>query len=176
MKGRHVWDLGAGAMGWSHELVRFGASTVTAVDTLYKHRQENYLNNMRDWKKCAPDGVTVDERSFSELVTTGPAHLSVAFISWPDNAYGKTMGLEVLVERADTIVYLGNNFDGTSCGSKIFWQYLMPRKVLCTLPSRTNTLTVYGKRVVNRYFDNARLPEEHAAMSSVIMSTPEWFP
>lgn len=176
VKGRFVWDLGAGAMGWAHELVKMGAKHVTAVDQLYKYRHENYLNNMRDWKKCAPDGVEVDDRTFFELVGTGPRRLSVAFVSWPEQSYGATCGLELLVDRAETVIYLGNNFDCTACGSAPFWNMLTQRKVLCTLPSRINTLTVYGGKATRYGVAPQLLPEEAAALSSEIHLTPAWFP
>lgn len=176
VKGRTVWDLGAGGMGWAHELVtKHGAIQVHAVDVAYKNREDNYLNDFRDWKKCAPEKVRIDPRSFADLVGAGPNHLSVAFIAWPHNTWAGTMGLELLVERAETVIYIGNNFGGTSCGSKPFWDALIKRKVLCTLPSKKNTLTIYGKELEKERYEEM-LPEELAGRSSTMMETPAWFP
>lgn len=176
VKNQLVYDLGAGMLGWAEKLAQFGAEHVTAVDDIYKDQQENVLNNCRAWKKCAPEDVTIDDRDFREFHLTGPNALHTAFIAWPHNTYGRTMGLELLAMKAKTIIYLGKNLDGTSCGSPQLWRMLMQRKVLCFLPSARNSLIVYGPDLDRPRRD--LLLEEKGAIEgpwdSILYTPPEW--
>jgi hypothetical protein len=170
-----VYDLGAGLLGWAEKLAQFGAEHVTAVDDIYKDPRENVLNNCRAWKKCEPANVTLDDRSFREFHRTGPNALHTAFIAWPHNTYGKTMGLELLASKAKTVIYIGKNLDGTACGSPHLWDHLSQRKVLCFLPAVRNSLIVYG-RVLKE--PRQLLREEKGALDgpwdSMLYSPPEY--
>jgi len=168
-----VYDLGAGLLGWSKKLVEFGATTVTAVDSIYSYRGNNELNQRRDWHKCVPNNVVLDARSFRDFHHTGPTDLGTVFISWPCNTFSKTMGLEMLARKAETIIYLGKSTDGTACGSPQLWAHLTERKVLCYLPAVRNSLIVYGPEVRRK---RDWLTDEHAALSevTVVPSPKEW--
>jgi hypothetical protein len=172
VQGRHVYDFGAGQLYWAHRLLQLGATRVTAVDYLYRDRSGNHLNQYRNWTKCAPDGCCLDNRTFHDFYQTGPKHLQVAFVSWPCNTYGKTMGLELTCERAQVLIYAGSNFDGTACGSLAFWALARRREVLAYAPARGNSLIVYGPQRLER----DPLPEELATDPKNVHSTPSWFP
>lgn len=172
---RCVWDLGAGYLGWSKKLIEYGALSVFAVDQMYKDDRENGFNECRAWKNCAPTGVQLRALSFAEYWKQGNTTLSVAFVSWPEAQYSKTMGLELITTRADTVIYLGKNLDGVSCGSSQFWNMQMKRKVLCYLPSRRNTLIVYGPELKQQ--DRPLLLEEIASLGPHMpISSPDWYP
>jgi hypothetical protein len=175
VKNQLVYDLGAGMLGWAKKLVEFGAEHVTAVDSIYRDQHENYLNDCRAWHKCAPVDVTIDSRTFSEFYLTGPEALHTEFIAWPCNTFGKTFGLELLTRKAKTVIYLGKNLDGTACGSPQFWQFMANRKVLCFLPSKRNSLIVYGPELKE---PRALLLEEEAALgdpwSGIMESPADW--
>lgn len=174
VKGQLVWDLGAGLLGWAHRLVSYGAKKVVAVDKIYRDRHENICNGNRTWGKVAPAGVALSSCTFRELATgIEDPNIPVAFVSWPESTWSGTMGLELVTHHAQTVIYLGNNHDGTCCGSSIFWSYMRCRKVLCVLPSRVNTLIVYGRTSELR----DRLEEEVAGMDhNNVLPTPKWYP
>lgn len=175
VKGKHVYDLGAGLLGYAKRIAELGAGSVTAVDQIYKDRRENVYNYCRTWAKCAPPGVQLDSSSFREFYLGRRADLDVAFISWPDNAYGKTMGLELIAQKAKTVIYLGKNLDGTACGSPQLWNMLTRRKVLCFLPAVRNSLIVYGPELEQ---PRKYLLEEKGAVDgpwdNILYSPPDW--
>lgn len=143
--GKHVYDFGAGGLYYAHRLTELGAASVTAVDAAYEDRANNFMNDYRSWKKCAPKGVEIDPRTFAEFYLHGPQAIDVAFVSWPHSTYTGTIGLELIVRKAKVVIYLGCNFGGTSCGSSVFWDALYKRKVLAHAPARPNSLIVYGE-------------------------------
>ncbi len=184
VRNRHVHDLGAGNLYYAHKMMGLGASRVTAVDRLYESRNNNEWNDLRDWSKCTPDGVTLDDRPFALFHTEGPQTIDVAFVAWPHNTYAGTLGLELICLKAKTVIYLGNNFGGTTCGSQLFWQYLRRRSVLAHAPSRMNSLIVYGElrppSVRPRLTDDEGMPPEERAAHFVHMGghqtpIPEYF-
>jgi len=144
--GRNVHDIGAGQLALAQKLVELGAHTVTAVDRIYSHCTVT----------CPPQ-VTLVGEYFEEYAKHG--HLvDVAFLSWPE-AY-QQQGVVQLIDEARVVIYLGNNFDGVSCGSEEMFQHLVQREVLALVPHKFNSLIVYGStRVVRR-----QLPEEFAAL------------
>jgi len=150
VKNQWLYDLGAGHLGWAKKLSEFGALNVTAVDSMYKDRRNNALNDCRDWHKCVPSNTILSSSTFSELYREGVTKFDAVFVSWPDVAYGKTMGIELLTRRADTVIYLGKTTDGTMCGSPQLWSQLIRRKVLCYLPAVRNSLIVYGAKEERR--------------------------
>ena len=174
-KSRAVYDLGAGLLGWSKKLADFGAAVI-ALDEIYKDPRENVLNRYRNWVNCVPKNVLLRPHTFREYCESGPMIMDVAFISWPHNTYGKTMGLELLAQRSKTVIYLGKNLDGTACGSPQFWKLMTQRKVLCFLPAVRNSLIVYGPMLQMPRRD--LLHEEKGAIEgpwdNILYSPPEW--
>lgn len=177
---RHRWihDLGAGLLGWAKQLIEFEATCVTAVDSIYKDRDNNVLNDRKPWPMCKPYNVLLDPRTFREVdeAILPTQKLQVAFVSWPCNTYGKTVGLERLVQRAEIVIYLGKNLDGTACGSPQFWDHVSKRKVLCFLPAVRNSLIVYGPEITE---PRKPLLEEAAGLltdgaDNVIFSPPDY--
>lgn len=176
VRGRHVHDFGAGGLGWAHRLMQLGAGSVTAVDSLYKDRRSNYYNDRRSWSKCAPKRVLICDSTFHEYHLSreyGGGYVDVAFVSWPDVTLSGTFGLETLCHNSRHVIYVGDNFDGTACGSQQFWALMRHREVLHYAPARGNSLIVYGPKG-----DSMRhaLATESAAMGQLQCKTPEWFP
>lgn len=71
----------------------------------------------------------------------------VAFISWPvpyDSAE-----LTELERLFKTVIYLGKNTDGLSCGSASFWYDMICRPVLGAIEHRENSLIIYGRPETN---------------------------
>src|SRR6185295_6166075 len=60
------------------------------------------------------------------------------------------MGLSELVRRANVVIYLGKNTDGTVCGGGGLWCELIQREILSYEPDPKNTLIVYGPARVGR--------------------------
>jgi hypothetical protein len=185
VRNRHVHDLGAGNLYYANKLMELGAARVTAVDTLYEDPVRNVFNDKRSWSKCAPEGVELDDRPYALFHEKGPQTLDVAFVAWPTNTYSGTLGLELICLKAKTVIYLGCNFDGTMCGSQLFWQYLRRRPVLAHAPARRNTLLVYGELRPPHMWprltdDEDTPPEERAAhyshMGGHLTPTPAYFP
>jgi hypothetical protein len=69
-------------------------------------------------------------------------------VSWPVN-YEK-VGLADIVDRTDTVLYLGTNVGGTACGGRDLWEVLSRREVLAYEADPINTLIVYGAGKTNR--------------------------
>ena len=66
------------------------------------------------------------------------------------------------VRKAKRVIYLGNNMDGTVCGSPKLYKHLSRRQVLAHAPERRNTLIVYGGLLRGR--QRELLPEERAGI------------
>lgn len=123
--GRVVHDLGAGNLGLTRRLLDLGALSVVAVD---KER----LPRLRDPRiRCV-------STTFEKCLDTP----DVAFVSWPSNR--PLPGLVPLLHRAQLVIYLGKNTDGSACGHWTLFSSLLHREVLAYLPERENTMIVYG--------------------------------
>jgi hypothetical protein len=124
VEGHIVHDLGCGDMELSGEVYRLGAVEVHAID------KDPPLVH-------PPNGVTFHRARFIEVLEP----IDVALISWPPNY---ECSLDLVVNRARTIIYLGMNFGGTSCGTVRLFVTLARREVLSYVPDRENVLTIYG--------------------------------
>lgn len=142
--GRHVTDLGAGDCEHTQRLLGCGATRVTAVD-------KQLLPT--GWPIGCMDLIETYFRDFDDPV-------DVAFLSWPPN--WACPGLVEALGRASTVIYLGKNTDGTSCGWPGLWQHLVRRTILAEYPNPSNTLIVYGRPCPERPL----LPEEAAALDT----------
>lgn len=148
--GEVVHDLGCGDLSLAHRLVELGAKKVIGVD---KEKPRASVNRKE---------VTFKQCYFSEFSD----EMKVAFVSWPVNREGT--GIEALLQRTPTVIYLGHNFGGTACGSKSMFQHLSKRNVLAQMANRFNTLIVYGSELVTR----EPIPEEQAALSMSMLPMP----
>lgn len=127
---REVVDLGAGSGALAQQLVDTGASRVVAIDKV-------------EWGPVA-SGVERLWMRFEDYV--GPA--SLVFLSWPDNHPNR--GLLDIVTRAQTVIYVGKNTDGTACGWPGLFTEFQTREIVAHVPEQRNTLTVYGPARVRR--------------------------
>lgn len=128
--GKVVWDLGAGNLGLSILLHRMEAE-VTAIDYILLPE----LGHHKD-----PEGVVCVGKRYDAVV---PEPIDVAFLSWPTNY--RLPGLIPILEQAETVVYLGSNFDGTCCGFSELFKHLRGRKLLKYLSFRRNSMVVVGE-------------------------------
>lgn len=146
VKGRVVFDLGAGDLLLAKELIQLGASKVVAID---KDAPFPWSGDRR---------IEVRRDYFHQVKDTA---IDVAFVSWPSNYVD--WDLIRLVGQAETVVYLGKNTDGTSCGSVALFEHLLMRKLLAHVPDRSNTLLAYGEFVG---VERDRTGEELAALTT----------
>lgn len=86
---------------------------------------------------------------------------TVAHVSWPANY---PTGLVKILTGIPTVIYVGCNTDGTACGDRALFQYMLTRKLVKYLPDRRNTLIV-----VTRLLDAPRdaTYEEKAALDQI---------
>lgn len=127
--GRVVHDLGAGDMEKARLLLHLGAEKVHAVE------KDSYPFSL-------PLRIDRHEMYFKDY---RPAEIDVAFLSWPSNHLLE--GLLPLLVKAKTIIYLGKNTDGTSCGFPALFVYLTTRRLLVHKPHPRNTLIIVGERL-----------------------------
>jgi len=127
VQGRKVYDLGAGTCHLSRILLDLGASEVVAIDRHPKPDDLPYHQNLR-----------YRQAYFHDL---DPITDGVAFLSWPQQYIKEIVPV---VAPADTIVYLGCNTDMSACGPDEFWEYVQGRELVAHIPSKRNTLLVYG--------------------------------
>ena len=125
VKGKLVHDMGFGDATLARVLVNLGAREVIGVDkeTVF----EGLLDKIHHYR-CR----------FEEFV--GEAKL--IFLSWPINH--DNFALLRLVQKAETVIYLGKHTDGTACGWPGLYTHLSSREIHSHLPERKNTLTIYG--------------------------------
>lgn len=129
VEGRVVYDLGAGTMALSRELVKLGSTQVWAID------KNRYVS------KSTPAKVFPIESYFEKY--TGPM-IDRAFISWPSNNEQTVQGLLKITAYAEVLIYLGKCTDGCICATPSFFEVMQKREVLAYAPHRKNTLIVYG--------------------------------
>lgn len=124
-----VYDLGAGDLALSHTLLELGAARVVAIDNFHL---------------TAPARSSIDERIEvveENLRATALPRRALVWLSWP-TAY--QWEVEMLVGRAEKVMYLGKNSGGTVCGTTNMFKRLLRRQVLNYVPHPDNTLIVYG--------------------------------
>jgi len=145
VQGKCIYDLGAGDLALAHQLASMDAEHVIAVDKEYPY-----------WVRSRSSRVEKRQCRYEQVLGES---VSTLFISWPANWVD--VPLLVLTVSAETIIYLGNNLDGTACGFKEFFEHLLFRELLVHEPDHLNTLLVCGK-----YRTPAREPtwEERAAI------------
>lgn len=148
VRGKEVWDLGAGDLWHSKMLLRHGAARVVAVDK---------------WgitSKAPVTGVRFVKEYF-QFVEAPADGIDVAYLSWPIN-HGHIPGLVDLLKRSRVVVYVGSNLNGGACGNERLFTYLSSREVLGHIPHTRNTMAIYGGGLAG---PRQLLPEEWAALS-----------
>jgi len=146
--GREVHDLGCGDLVLSRALLELGADRIVAID---RFRNENFPKRLHPKISF----VHSEFRSYTGWV------IDVAFVSWPVNAL-EDGALLRLVERARTVIYLGKNTDGVVCGPSAFFDHMVRRELLSSVPDQKNSLIVVGNPL-----DRPRAPtgDEWAALN-----------
>lgn len=128
--GRVVHDLGAGDCVLAMMLLRSGALAVEAVD-------KEYLGG---GVQLPPSG-RYHRAAFKDY---RPETIDVAFVAWPENDRGVSTGLLSLLQRAQTVIYLGKNTGGVMCGTPALFRHFASREFLAYEPDKLNVLCVYG--------------------------------
>lgn len=156
--GRTVWDLGAGDLGYAHLFLDLGAKNIIAVD------KEPIPATL-----CRGRPITIIGKYFADIEPP-KASIDVAFLGWPVNQ--RTEGLIPILEKAETIIYLGSNCKGNACGGPDLWAYLQHREIKAYVPHPRNSLIIYGKSL----FPEERRPlvgEEIGALCDVVLGFQE---
>ena len=147
VRGRVVWDLGAGFLTHTRDLVsRYGAASVVAVDK-------------EEMPEPTSPKVSLVRSYFHDLVLP-EGGIEVAFLAFPQNT--PLYGLVDILEQSQKVVYFGSNTDGTSCGDKDLFQHLRTREVLSHVPNLRGSLVVYGDE--HPGWRRGLVPEEWAAL------------
>lgn len=151
IKGRTVYDLGAGDCDHGRTLRDLGAARVVCLD--------------KEAIPVVPSNVEFRQGYFAHLEV--PSDLDVVFLGWPINY--PCEGLREWIGAAKAIIYLGHNFDGTACGTPELFAALQARQLLCYIEDPRNALIVVGD-----FLAEPRPPtsEEVAALSSTVLSHP----
>jgi hypothetical protein len=145
IKGTEVYDLGAGNLKLSHELIHLGASAVNAIDK--EHMPAPLVPGVKTFRKTFA--------AFQKRLPDG----AVVFLSWPPNH--EMPELWQLLRRAEVIIYLGKNTDGRMCGTPALFKHLLTRRLDEYVPHGNNSMIVYGPAT---RFTRAPVGEEYAAL------------
>mgnify|MGYP002738123473 CR=1 FL=1 len=122
--GKTVHDLGAGDCDHARTLVGLGAGSVVAID-----------------KADAPrlaKGVTYIRSLIADVPL--PETVPVVFLGWPQNYV--IPGLLEWLHRAETIIYLGSNLNGTACAFPDVFRHFLTRELAVYIEDRQNNLLV----------------------------------
>ena len=136
VRGRVVFDLGAGDLGLAYLLVGLGAERVIAIDRDERMAAKGLKKPQIDWFHMSHDQY---------LAQNPDQPIDVAFMSWPYNMYDH--GLLKIAQRAKTVVYLGQCTGGTACGFPQLFQHFLTRKLEAHVPERPNTLIIVGELI-----------------------------
>jgi hypothetical protein len=130
--GQDVVDLGAGSLIYSNMILELGGDSVTALDCIPMPPHSN---------------ISIIQQSFSEY----HAQHDIAYLSWPINKF--SAGLNEILAKHETIIYVGSNIGGTLCGHSSLFEYLITREPIEYHFDHINTLIVYSnmKRTLPLY-------------------------
>ena len=147
--GKTVYDLGAGDCDHARTLVGLGASSVVAID------------------KVPPVGRVATGVQFIQGYIADvpiPDNVPVVFLGWPQNY--AIPGLLEWLHRAETVVYLGSNLNGSACAFPDVFRHFMTRKLAVYIEDRRNNLLVLRETL-----PEPRLPvlEERGCFSDEIL-------
>ena len=121
IRGREVWDLGAGNGSLSQKCLELKARKVFAIDLTFPEEWETHSDIV--WFQSEFKDLEIIPRD-------------TVLISWP---WEKTSGRErlyLIAENAQRIIVLAQNHGGTICGSPALWQFLQESGWLHHRPSQ----------------------------------------
>lgn len=148
VKGRTVYDLGAGDCDHGRTLHNLGGSRVVCLD--------------KEEPPVIPKGVEFLHGYIHQ--TPIPADLDVLFLGWPQNYH--IPGLVFWMAAAKTVIYLGHNFGGTACGFTAMFEHLLTRRLTLHIPNERNTLLVVEEPLAS---PRSPTPEEEAFFADVVV-------
>jgi len=152
VKGKTVWDLGAGDLGHARTLLELGAALITAID-------KEPTPPPRDCR------IAVLRSYFDKLTVPDAMPIEVAFVAWPQNH--PMPGLIPLLEASEVVIYLGSNTDGAACAWPPFFEHMLGRELLAHVPRKDNSLIAVGKPLPA---PRPKTPEEYAALHERMQS------
>ena len=159
VKGRVVYDLGAGDGDHGRTLSNLGAARVVCID-----KEQVGFNATGSLPPRPPvKNIEVIRGYIAEVPI--PTDLDVVFLGWPQNYH--IIGLVPWMQAAKTVIYLGHNFGGTACGFPAMFEHLIARRLVAHIPNERNTLLVVGEPLLS---SRAPTPEEAAFFSSEVVS------
>jgi hypothetical protein len=151
VRGKEVWDFGAGDLTHAETLAALGATKVVAIDKA----QMPKLHSSR----------VMPVWTYFSNVDVPASGIRVAFVAWPVNyVMWELIGI---LDQADVVIYLGSNTDGNACGFPGLFEHLVKRELLAHVPYQRNSLIVVGKRLPTRRLET---PEEVAAQSGFLFT------
>ena len=123
ISGRSVIDLGAGNLAITRILKKLGATDILAID-----------------KNTMPviPGIETKRCYFNDVTESR----DTAFLSWPINRFCE--GLNEILNRHETVIYIGSNLDGHACGSLQLFKNLTRRNPIAHLCEPDSTVLVYS--------------------------------
>lgn len=133
VKGKVVYDLGAGDLSLSNLMIGLGAKSVVAID--------KDIKGMSYDETSKTIGNIEQRKILFDKVKDYP---EVALGSWI-STYAN--GIEDIIDRSQVFIYLGKNTDGTACGTAKLFERLLFRDVLAYHPHPRNCMIVYGKHL-----------------------------
>lgn len=150
IQGKYLLDLGAGDLSLARWCLEHGAQGVLAIEK----------DQSKEMTRKQPNGLEIFHGTFLSYLQKNPVTLAqnVALVSWPANR--RQEPLNRILAGFPTVIYLGKNTDGTTCGDASLFRELGVREILRYVPDFRNTLVVYGMASVDREL----FPEEVAAM------------
>lgn len=151
---RVAWDLGAGDLERSRDLVRLGARHVVAIDRRPMPKVD------------VLEPIDIIQQQFASIEI--PDLIEVAFLAWPVNR--PQWEVLPLLDKAQTVIYLGSNTDGSACGWLGLFDHLLHRRLVDHVPHRQNSLVVVSDRLA---VGRAPTGEETAAVDGSLMTFEE---
>ena len=150
IKGQRLVDLGSGDMGRTDVLRLLDPAVILAVD--------------KEPRGPAPElhpTIIPLQGYFKDVLKTIEVFApTVAHIAWPIN--NPMPGLIEILELVPTVVYVGCNTDGSSCGDIPLFKYMLTRALTLYLPEQQNSLIVLGGKLKT---PRSPTPEEDAALN-----------
>lgn len=125
---QRVIDLGCGDCERADILLSLDPEAIVGVD-LDPPCKTSILTIAKDFKEALP-----------EIFSFKP---TIAHLAWPIN--NECPGLVPILHHVPTVIYVGCNTDGTSCGNRDLFKHFITREILLHIPNRQNTLIVYGQ-------------------------------
>lgn len=161
IQGKHVLDLGAGDFTLSRYLLQHGAKFVTAVEP---HNPSRYGPPVKAPPNFVHLPVYFDNDTLPDYIKT--TNVEVAFLSWPANHH--LPGLLPLLREIPTILYLGTNFNGTSCGHPALFKFFLTRELVAFVDRQPhNSMIILGERLPKG--QRLPTPEEDAALAEDVI-------